>query len=81
MHTHTHTHTQTHTHTHTHTLTHIYLCVVGPSVSASPVSQTVLKEETAEFTCQAPGDPTPVITWLTSNLVNVELLGDSRIQV
>ena len=55
--------------------------IVAPSISASPVSQTLLSEETASFTCVAPGDPTPTVTWLTTNSVNVLLLGDTRIQV
>ena len=60
---------------------HLLSFVVAPSISASPLSQIVLMGTTVEFTCQAPGDPTPTVTWLTSNFVNVLLLGNSRLEV
>lgn len=59
----------------------ICILIVAPSISASPVSLTLVAGDTARFTCTAPGDPTPTVTWLTGNSVNVLLLGDPRIQV
>jgi hemicentin len=55
--------------------------LLAPSVSVTPLTQTVLVGTTVEFTCSAPGDPLPAISWLTSNLVNVLLLNNERIQV
>ena len=57
------------------------ISIVAPSISASPVSLTLVNGDTAVFTCTAPGDPTPTVTWLTTNAVDVLLLGDARIQV
>lgn len=60
-----------------------FLIAVAPSISATPISQTVLERDmrTVEFSCTAPGDPQPTIAWLTSNMVDVLLLGNERLEV
>ena len=66
---HTLTHSLTHMHTHTHTLMHSHMHAhsVPPRFTQPPANSTAVEGAQHILTCVAAGDPTPLVTWLSSD--------------